>query len=98
MKFDYISVLASGDCHCNCEFCIGKGTGHGFPTFAPMHTILSFLEKNRANTDELSISGSSTDPLFTNSTSLECIIRAAKSYKYKIISLHTHVFCERTKK
>jgi len=97
MKFDYISILASGDCPCACDFCIGKGTGHGFPTFAPMHDILSFLEENKGKTSEVSISGSSTDPLFTNSTSIECIIKAARSYKYKVVSLHTHVFNQRTK-
>jgi len=92
----YISILAGGSCPKGCHFCVGRGIRDEEqpPHFADIHLITDFLEAMRERTDEFSISGSTSDPLYLDKESYENvlipIIIYAKQLGYRV-SLHTVV-------
>ena len=64
MTLDYISILAGGQCPNKCHFCVGQYiSDESEPHFADMRVVEMFLEAYREDTDTLSLSGSTSDPL-----------------------------------
>jgi hypothetical protein len=96
MKLDYISILAGGNCLCNCDFCIGKNNRKNEkPHFADYEIIRKFIRKHSDKTNEISISGSSSDPLFAILSRL-IICGIIGEFPRLKTSLHTHVFNDLT--
>ncbi len=89
--FDYISVLAGGNCPIDCVFCVGAKIRQTErePYFASWERIEFFLECYGRHSKQLSISGSTSDPLFIDEKLLMDICRKAKKMKLRI-SIH---FC-----
>jgi len=87
MVFDYVSVLAGGECPIDCSFCVGRKVRiKTKPYFADMDYIERFMNHYRPFSDKLSISGSTSDPLFVDE--LDEVIALAKKNEFKT-SLHT---------
>jgi MoaA/NifB/PqqE/SkfB family radical SAM enzyme len=85
-EFDYVSILAGGICPMKCEFCVGQFIRKNeHPHFADIENIKIFLELYKNYTNKLSISGSTSDPLFVKNLE-EIISFIPKSYE---IALHT---------
>ncbi len=83
---DYISILAGGVCPIGCKFCVGNSIRKKEkPHFASMEKIKIFLELFKDRTRSLSISGSTSDPLFVDNFQ-EVVEIAKKDFK---IALHT---------
>ena len=71
----------------NCHFCVGKNIRKNkAPSFASLEKIKIFFELFKNQTDLLSISGSTSDPLLCKN--FEKILKLARK-KFKKISLHT---------
>lgn len=86
MKYDYISILAGGNCPMNCNFCVGKAIRKNVqPHFAEIEKIKIFLELNKERANFLSVSGSTSDPLYVKN--FNQIVELCK--KYFRLSLHT---------
>ncbi len=87
MKLNYISILAGGNCPMNCSFCVGQYIRKNeTPHFASLGKIKIFFDAYKCQTDLLSISGSTSDPLFCKD--INKITEIAKK-RFKKISLHT---------
>jgi hypothetical protein len=66
--YDFVSVLCGGRCAFNCDYCIGRSTREDLePTFSD--SIYEFMKDNVRKTKVFSVSGESTDPLFTSTAS-----------------------------
>lgn len=86
-SFDYVSILAGGVCPIGCKFCVGNSIRKKVsPHFALLDKIELFFEMYKKSADLLSISGSTSDPLFVKN--LKEIVKVAKK-NFKKISLHT---------
>ena len=87
MKFDYISILAGGDCPFKCDFCVGnKIRENKNPHFSTKWK--AFIECFADMTNLLSISGDTSDPSFIKETWE--ISKLAKQFNPNIkITLHT---------
>jgi hypothetical protein len=93
----YISILAGGRCAFECSFCVGRGRKEGpEPHFGP--GVLDFIQQHAGRTRWLSISGSTSDPLFVawnGPDRLRDIIYLALSSGLQV-SLHTRVISRRS--
>ena len=91
-KLDYISILASGNCPCNCSFCIGKKDRINEKShFADYEVIRKFIRDRYDKTNEISISSSSSDPLAASLSRL-IIYGIIGEFPRLKIPLHTHIF------
>lgn len=85
---DYISILAGGTCKINCSFCVGKAIRDNQPPhFAPGKDIAGFMDAYSGHVQNLSISGSTSDPMHINCID-EVLAAAEILFKYRV-ALHT---------
>ncbi|MBU1913198.1 MAG: hypothetical protein KKB22_06690, partial [Candidatus Omnitrophica bacterium] len=88
--FDYISILAGGRCPTNCSFCVGQYIRDtSAPHFAPKEDVLKFIRTYSQYSKLFSISGSTSDPMYTDLGLFELYIREGKKAGMRL-SLHTH--------
>lgn len=94
-QLDYISVLAGGRCYTNCGFCVGNHIRKNEPPHFS-DVALEFIDQYSGYAKELSISGSTSDPMYCDYKTLNNILDAGINCSYKL-SLHTSVYNNRTK-
>lgn len=92
---DYISILAGGKCYTGCEFCVGNHIRKDEPPHFANEQMFDFIKSYQGQARELSISGSTSDPLYCDYELLTDLIYKAKDLKY-FVSLHTSVLNKKT--
>ena len=86
-RLDYISIIAGGKCKFNCSFCIGNDIReNNHPNIS--NKYISFIECYGDMTDEISISGSTSDPYFIELDVHFTIKNRSRDFDLKT-SLHT---------
>jgi len=94
-KLDYISILAEGKCKFNCPFCIGKDIRkEEKPHIAGDY--VDFIQTYGMLTEEISISGSTSDPYFLSIKIHREIVKESNDLALRT-SLHTR-YTKDTKK
>ena len=91
MNLDYISILAGGSCPNECPFCVGRSLRKSKPIEKPHFSVnwQTFLMSYDA--PEISISGSTSDPMLCNTEDLFAIINDAPQLSKSLHTAYPHL-------
>lgn len=86
-KYNYISILCGGKCSFNCDFCVGQKIRIDKEPYID-DDWKDFIFENAKYTNEISISGSTSDPFFLGVDRINDILKLSKENNL-FTSLHT---------
>jgi len=91
MKLDYISILAGGSCPNECPFCVGRSLRKSKPEEIPHFSVGWQAFFIFYNAPEISISGSTSDPMLCDTKDLFTIINDSPQLSKSLHTAYPHL-------